>query len=201
MKKLITMLLAAVMALGCAACFAEGVSATTIESADGTFKISMQLPESAELLSGNWSSDGMLYQANIKGSDNLYYYMAVAAPETESEHAEEVSYVTYSEEFGITDDYLKGMIDELFADDSDNYDKGVSTTAYGTKLAVVRFNDAEAPSAYIFTMWKGYEIGVTVMNVDSDGNFRPITDDQVQRVTDFLSEVWMNNKDAEAPAA
>ena len=201
MKKLIAMLLAAIMALGCTTCFAEGASATIIESADGTFKISMQLPESAELLSGSWSGDGMLYQANIKGSDNLYYYMAVAAPETESENTDEVSYVTYSEEFGFTDDYLKGMIDELFADDSDSYDKGVSTTAYGTKLAVIRFNDTEAPSAYIFTMWKGYEIGVTVMNVDSDGNFRPITDDQVQRVTDFLSEVWMNNKDAEAPAA
>ena len=201
MKKLIAMLLVAVMALGCTACFAEGASATIIESADGTFKISMQLPESAELLSGSWSGDGMLYQANIKGSDNLYYYMAVAAPETESENTDEVSYVTYSEEFGFTDDYLKGMIDELFADDSDSYDKGVSTTAYGTKLAVIRFNDTEAPSAYIFTMWKGYEIGVTVMNIDPDGDFRPITDEQVQRVTDFLSEVWMNNKDAEAPAA
>ena len=201
MKKLIAMLLAAVMALGCTACFAEGASATTIESADGTFKISMQLPENTELLSGDWSEDGMLYQANIKGSDNLYYYMAVAAPETESEDAEEESYDTYSEEFGYTDDYLKSMIDELFADDSSNYDKGVSTTAYGTKLAVVRFNDSEAPSAYIFTMWKGYEIGVTVVNIDPEGNFRPIADDQVQKVTDFLSEVWMNNKEAEAPAA
>ena len=201
MKKLIAMLLAAVMALGCTACFAEGASATTIESADGTFKISMQLPENTELLSGDWSEDGLLYQANIKGSDNLYYYMAVAAPEAKSENAEEESYATYSEEFGYTDDYLKSMIDELFADDSSNYDKGVSTTAYGTKLAVVRFNDSEAPSAYIFTMWKGYEIGVTVVNIDPEGNFRLITDDQVQKVTDFLSEVWMNNKEAEAPAA
>ena len=201
MKKLIAMLLAAVMALGCTACFAEGASATTIESADGTFKISMQLPENTELLSGDWSEDGLLYQANIKGSDNLYYYMAVASPEAESENAEEESYATYSEEFGYTDDYLKSMIDELFADDSSNYDKGVSTTAYGTKLAVVRFNDSEAPSAYIFTMWKGYEIGVTVVNIDPEGNFRLITDDQVQKVTDFLSEVWMNNKEAEVPAA
>ncbi len=201
MKKLIALLLAAVMALGCAACFAEGAPSTTIESADGTFRISMQLPENAELLSGSWSEDGMLYQANIKGSDNLYYYMAVAAPEAETEDSEEVSYVTYSEEFGYTDDYLKSMLDELFSDDSDNYDKGVSTTAYGTKLAVIRFNDAEAPSAYIFTMWKGYEIGVTVVNLDPDGTYRAVTDDQVQRVTDFLSEIWMKNKDAEAPAA
>lgn len=93
------------------------------------------------------------------------------------------------------------MFDELFADDSDDYNKGVSTTVYGTKLAVVRFNDAEAPYAYLFTMWEGYEIGVTVACMDADGSYRPITDDQVQRVVDFLSEVWMANKEADAPAA
>ena len=201
MKKLIAMLLAAVMVLGCSACFAEGAAATTVESADGSFRISMQLPEGTEMLSGDWNEDGKLYQANIKGSDGLYYYMAVAAPEATGENVDDVSYVTYTEEFGYTDEYLKAMIDELYADDSDNYDKGISTTAYGTKLAVVRFNDPEAPFAYLFTMWEGYEIGVTVVSMESDGVFKPITDDQVQKVVDFLSEVWMNNKDAEAPAA
>lgn len=201
MKKLIAMLLAAVMALGCAACLAEEAPATTIESADGSFKITMQLPEDTEMLSGDWYEDGKMYQANIKGSENLYYYMAIAAPEAAGENADDVSYVTYSEEFGYTDEYLKNMIDELFADDSNNYDKGISTTAYGTKLAVVRFNDPEAPFAYFFTMWEGYEIGVTVVNMESDGTCRQITDDQVQRVVDFLSEVWMDNKNAEVPAA
>ena len=201
MKKLIAMLLAAVMALGCAACFAEGAAATTIESADGTFKVSFQMPEGTELLSGEWYDEGKLYKANIKGSDNLYYYMAIVAPEATGENVDDVSYVTFTEEFGYTDEYLKNMIDELYSDDSNNYDKGVSTTAYGTKLAVVRFNDPEAPYAYLFTMWEGYEIGVTFMNVDSDGTYKAVTDDQVQRVVDFLSEVWMDNKDAEAPAA
>ena len=127
--------------------------------------------------------------------------MAIVAPEATGENVDDVSYVTFTEEFGYTDEYLKNMIDELYSDDSNNYDKGVSTTAYGTKLAVVRFNDPEAPYAYLFTMWEGYEIGVTFMNVDSDGTYRAVTDDQVQRVVDFLSEVWMDNKDAEAPAA
>ena len=127
--------------------------------------------------------------------------MAIAAPEAAGENVDDVSYVTYTEEFGYTDEYLKAMIDELFADDSDNYDKGVSTTEYGTKLAVVRFNDPEAPFAYLFTMWEGYEIGVTVVNLESDGSYRAITDDQVQSVVNFLSEVWMENKDAEAPTA
>ena len=102
MKKLIAMLLAAVMVLGCSACFAEGAAATTVESADGSFRISMQLPEGTEMLSGDWNEDGKLYQANIKGSDGLYYYMAVAAPEATGENVDDVSYVTYTDEFGYT---------------------------------------------------------------------------------------------------
>ena len=199
MKKLIALLLSAMLALGCASAFAE---ATVIESSNGQFTVSFQLPEGVELLSGEWEADGSMYRANIRGTEGLYFYMAVAAPRAgEGDEDEETAPVTYNEESGYTDEYIKSMLDDMFADDSDNYDKGVQTTAYGTKLAVIRFNDPEAPYAYIFSVWNGYEVGVTVTCVDADGLFRAVTDDQVQRVTDFLSEVWMNVSAAETPAA
>ena len=70
------------------------------------------------------------------------------------------------------------------------------------RLAVIRFTDPEAPSAYIFSKWNDYEIGVNVFSVDADGAYRQITDEQVQHVVDFLSEVWMSNTDeVQAPAA
>ena len=198
MKKGIALLMTAVMALCCFTAFAE-TAANTIESSDGVFSISFQLPEEAKLLSGEWTEDGSLYQANIQGSDGLFFYLAVAAPA--AEEFEETSPVTYNEENGYTDEFLKSMVKELYADDSENFDIGVRTTAYGTKLAVVRFNDPEAPSAYVFSVWKGYEVGLTVISLDENSNARQITDDQVQKVVDFLSEVWMSVEEpAEAPA-
>ena len=144
----------------------------------------------------------MLYQANLKGQNGLYFYIAVAAPSADESGDEETVPVTYNEESGYTDEYVKAMLDELYSDDSDNYDTGVRTTAYGSKLAVVRFNDPEAPYAYIFSTWNGYEVGVTVTSVNENGTFAQITDDQVEHVVNFLSEVWMNEKTEEAaPAA
>lgn len=200
MKKLIALLMTAILALGCAAALAEE-GTTTIESADGAFSISFQLPEDVRLLSGNWVDDS-IYMANLAGADGLYFYLSVAAPLQDAEEdAEETAPVTFNEENGYTDEFLKDMIDDLYADDGVSYDKGVQTTAHGTKLAVVRFNDPESPSVYIFSKWQGYEIGVTVALLNDDGIYQPINDDQVQKVVDFLSEVWMNTKEAEAPAA
>ena len=204
MKKLIALLLTAVLAMSCAASLAE-TAPTTIESNDGSFKVSFQMPEGATLLSGEWSEDGSIYQANIQGQDGLYFYLAIAAPKKGEEGAEETTEVTYNEENGYTDEFLKDMMREMYADDAENFDVDVHTTAYGTKLAVARFNDDAAPSLYVFSIWKGYEIGLTAVNMAEDGTQKQISDEEVQKVVDFLSEVWMSADEAaeaaETPAA
>ncbi len=202
MKKLIALMIALMMAAGCAFAAAEN-SETRISSSDGAFSISFQLPEGVTMISGDWTADGTLYQANLQGRDGLYFYLAVAAPvPAEDEDAEEIAPVTYNEENGYTDEFMKSMLAELFDDHAEYFDIDVLTTAYGTKLGIIRINDEEAPSTYIMSVWQGYEIGVTVMNVDATtGEYRAVTDEQVQRVVDFLSEVWMNMAEAEAPAA
>ena len=200
MKKLIALLLTLALALGCAAAFGEG-ALSTVTSVDGSFSISFQLPEGTELLSGAWDDSGDLYQANLKGQNGLFYYLAVAAPVAAEGEEGETAPVTFNEDNGYTDEYMLSMINDLYADDG-KFDAGIQTTAYGTKLAVVRFTDPEAPSAYIFSKWNDYEIGVNVFSVDADGAYRQITDEQVQHVVDFLSEVWMSNTDeVQAPAA
>ena len=196
MKKLITLTLALLMAIGCAA--AENGD-SIITSSDGAFAITFQLPEGVKMLSGEWDAAGTLYQANLQGNDGLYFYLAVAAPLEAAD--EETATVTYNEENGYTDEYLKEMLTALYEDDADSFDIGVQTTAYGTKLGVIRFNDEEAPGAYIMSVWHNYEIGVTVMNVDENGNYRQVTDDQIQKIVSFLSEVWMNLAETETPAA
>ena len=202
MKKLIAFMLALLMATGCAFAAAEN-SETKISSSDGAFTISFQLPEGVTMLNGEWDAAGTLYQANLQGHDGLYFYLAVAAPvAAEGADAEEIAPVTYNEDNGYTDEYMKNMLQEMFADDAEYFDIDVLTTAYGTKLGIIRINDEEAPSTYIMSVWQGYEIGVTVMNVEaSTGEYRAVTDEQVQKVVDFLSEVWMNVAESEAPAA
>lgn len=194
MKKLIALLLAAVLLLGCTAAIAEEIR---IESEDGVFTLSFQLPEGAEMLSGEWI-DSTRYLANLKAGDDLYFYLAVSAPAAEeTENAEELSPVTYNEENGYTDAYMEEMLRGLYADDSDDFELGVKTTAYGTKLAIVRFNDLSAPSAYVFTVWNDFEVGLTVASIDAEEHFHPITDEQLEKVVDFVSELWMTKPAAE----
>ena len=194
MKKLIALLLAAMMLCGCAALAEEATTAGTIKTSDGSFEVSYQIPEGVKLVSGEWVDDTM-YMANLEGPDGLYFYFSVAVPE-KTEENEETTPITFNEENGYTDEYLKQMMTELFADDYTSFDMGVKVTAYGTKLAVVRFNDPESPSAYVFSIWNGYEIGLTLVSEDEDGNYRQITEDQLNKVVDFVSEVWMFEKPA-----
>lgn len=194
MKKLIALLLAAMMMLGCTAALAE---ATTITSEDGSFSLSFQLPENAKLISGSWVDDNN-YMANLMTDDGLFFFLAVSAPvpEEEEENEEQLGPVTFSEENGFTDVFMEEMLKELFSDDSDALEIGVKTTAHGTKLGIIRMNDESAPSAYIFTIWNGYEVGLTVVAGDDNG-YTQITDEQLDKVVDFVSELWMNNKAAE----
>ena len=193
MKKLIALLLAAVMMLACTAALAEQ---TTITSEDGSFSLSFQLPENAKLISGDWIDDKN-YMANLQTEDGLYFFLAVSAPVAgEEENKEELTPVTYNEENGYTDQYMEEMVKELFSDDSDQLEIGVMTTAHGTKLAVVRMNDETAPSAYIFTVWNDYEVGLTVV-AENENGYTQVTDEQLDRVVDFISELWMNTKAAE----
>ncbi len=194
MKKLIALLLTAVMVLGCAAALAEE---TTIASADGSFSLSFQLPDGAEMVSGSWINDST-YMANLKTSDGLYLYLSVSAPEANAEEDADIASVTYNEENGYTDEVIKASMEFIAAQDADaeDYETGVLTTAYGTKLGVIRFS-GEAPSAYIMTVWHDYEVGLTLACVDETGAYQPITDEALQKVVDFVSELWMTEKTAE----
>ena len=198
MKKLIALLLAAMMLCGCAAIAEEATATDVVTTADGNFQLSYQIPEGVKLISGEWVDETM-YMANLEGPDGLYFYFSVAVPtpDENAESAEETAPVTFNEENGYTDEYLKQMMTELYSDDYDSFDTGVKTTAYGTKLAVVRFNDPDSPSAYVFSIWNGYEVGLTLVSVGADGTYNAITEDQLNKVVDFVSEVWMFEKAAE----
>ncbi len=191
MKKLMALLLAAVMILGCAGALAEesGKTLTIMENKTGSFNVSFQLPEGGTLVSEEVVDN--LYSASIALKDGLGMYLSVSRDMVVADIDEETGLTTYNEENGYTDDYLKAMMLEYFADVYDDVETGVKTTAYGTKLAVARLNDPEAPYAYIMTYWQGYEIGMTLINTDENYNFYPITDEQINEAVDFFSELWM----------
>lgn len=185
MKKIIALCLAALMTMLCAVSFAENTVSTQIETGTDKFDVSFQLPEGARVLEGADWQEGNLYMANIMLKEGEYLYLSVDASGTENE----AGLVTYNEASGYTDDAVLALTD-VFADESVIVDRQVLTTAYGTKIAVVRFED----SAYAWTKWNGFEIGATLTNVDAEGNYGPITDEQLKNMTDFLSEFWMKVK-------
>ena len=191
MKKVISLLLAALMVMGCAA-----ASAAVVVNNAGPFPISFELKEGSEVVFDGWSEvlGANMYQASIKGSDGLFFYFSVSAPvEIEADASEEVSTepVTYNEANGYTDELIKAQLKDAFSAEFDSFDVDVLTTGYGTKLAVVQFNDAESPYVYMYTIYKGYEVGLTAISQDENGNYKPVTDAQLQNVLDFVTELWM----------
>ena len=187
MKKIVSLLLAGLMLMLCAAGLAENVVTTQFTSGSDKFDVSFTLPEGAQVLKGQWM-EGNLYQANIQLKKGEYLYMAVDGSAAGTEEGT----VTYNEQNGYTDEKLLGMIDSLYGDEYDNYDKQIVTTTYGTKICVIRANDEESPMAYAWSVWHGFEIGFTLLNVGEDGKYLPITDEQIQNMTAFAGEVWMH---------
>ena len=198
MKKTIAAITAVLLLLTCAAGLAEsaGSGAQTIRSADGNFSLSYELPEGTELLSGSWT-DPHIYVANIRGTDGMYYYLSVVG-EPDDQDPETVP-VTYNEENGYTDDFLKSQGEEICTRNGfSNYSVSILSTDYGTKLIVIRVNDADVPQVYVMTCWNDYEIGLTAMLKQEDGTYGLISNAQMDTIIHFLSELWMADQ---APVA
>ena len=192
MKKWMSLILAGMMMLICAFGAAENAVTTRISSESGAFEITFEMPEGARVISSGWT-EGNLYQANILLKEGEYLYMAVDGSGVSAEGAP----VTYNEENGYTDEKVLQMIDDLYGAEYANYDKQVVTTNYGTKIAVIRVNDEQSAMAYAWSVWNNFEIGFTLVALDAEGNYLPITDEQVQNMAAFASEIWMHVKISE----
>ncbi len=197
MKKLITLLLAAAMLLGCVCAFAEETVAEPLieKNSEGNYEVSFQVPEGFEVAYSKGEED--VYVATIKSAEGVVLGLSVIKYAVNEQGETELGNVTYKEENGYTDEFLKEMAASLYSDTFDDYEVAVKTTAYGTKLIVVRFNDPESPYAYMHTVWNNYEIGLTVANVDANGKYNPVTDEQIDASVAFISELWMSEKAAQ----
>jgi len=187
MKKFAAIILAAALAALCAIGLADNTLTTTVTNSLGSFEVSFDLLEGSEVISEGWT-EGSLYQANIKIKDHEYLYLAIdGSNATAGEDGD-----TFDEKHGYTDEFLLSRIDELYGDEYDSYEKVVVSTTHGTKIAVLRVNDPEEPMAYAWSKWNNFEIGMTLTNVNDEGEFQPITDEQLENVIAFTSEVWMH---------
>lgn len=196
MKKLTALLLAAVMLLGCVSAFAEETAAAPLieKNTEGNYEVSFQVPEGFEVAYSKGEEDS--YAATLRSTDGLVLGLSVVRFATDAQSDKELGTATYNEENGYTDEYLKEMAADLYGDTFDDYEVAVKATAYGTKLIIARFNDPESPYAYMHTVWNNYEIGLTVANVDADGKYNPVTDEQIDTSVAFISELWMAEKTA-----
>ncbi len=153
------------------------------------------MPEGFEVAYSKGEED--YYAATLTSSKGLVLGLSVVRVASDAQNEEELGTATYNEENGYTDEFLKEMAASLYGDTFDDYETAVKATAYGTKLIIVRYNDPESPYAYMHTVWNNYEIGLTVANVDENGKYNPVTDEQIDLSVAFISELWMSEKTAQ----
>ncbi len=193
MKKLIALALTAIMILGCVSALAEEAVSTVepiiVKNSEGNYEVSFQLPEGGEVM-GQTATENT-YMASIKGLNGLNMFLSVYRMEDSGD--EDVPPLTYNLENGYDDEKLAEIANTIVPD-FDDAEMAYLTTAYGTRLIVVRVNDPESPFAYMFTVWNNYEIGLTLEKVSEEGRFQQINDAQLDEAVAFMSELWMKDK-------
>ena len=174
MKKVLALLFCLALMLGCAA-VAETAEKTYLATVDmnGAFKLQCALPEG--------------YGIEEIESNEATYIAMFKADESRPLLTLSIAYnELYSDVFRMNDldaETLAQIEDSFKAED--DVEITYTETAYGTKLMVVKEADGSADYVDFYSVYLGYEIEIVVVAQDENG----LTDEQIQMVIDFLSEL------------
>ena len=177
MKKAIAIMLCLALLLGCAAAVAETAEKTYLGTVKmrGAFTLQCALPE-GYVIDEIESSDAA-YIAMISADENRpILVLSIAFNELYSD----------VERMNDLDAETLAQIEKSFQTE-DEVEITYTETAYGTKLMVVKEVDEQVDYVDIYSIYKGYEVEIVVLAMD-EGNVG-LTDEQIQMVIDFLSEL------------
>ncbi len=91
-------------------------------------------------------------------------------------------------------DFTEEEVNELIAIFQEHYDEPehwITETGMGTKLIMIRDKSDADPFVEIITVYKGYEVSVLI---DPGVTGVKITDEQIQRAIDFLTDMQITNE-------
>ena len=174
MRKMLAILLCLAVLLGCSA-MAETAEKTYLATVNmnGAFELKCALPEGYEIDEIE-STDETYIAQFIADGDRPLLALSIAYNELYSD----------VQRMNDLDEEALAMIENYFREE-DNVDISYTETAYGTKLMVVKEMEDTVSYVDFYSVYLGYEIEIVVASMTEDG----LTDEQIQMVIDFLSEL------------
>ncbi len=198
MKKTIAVLLCLMMLFSCAAmaetAAVEKESMGSV-SVDGAFELKCAIPEG--------------YTLNVLSNENDSV-LAMISSEDESKPDLILSIAYNDMYYGVErlndlDEEARAAIVDSFTEE-DQVEVSEMTTAYGTKLLVVKENKDQVDFVDFYTIYKGYEVEMVLTHATAedpeaeDAEIVPVTEEEIQLAVQFLSDLDFVPDTAEAPA-
>ena len=183
MKKALAILLCLAMLLFCAA-VAETAEKTYLATVDmnGAFQLQCALPEGYKIEEIEATNATYIARFTADGNRPLLT-LSIAYNEL------------YSDVFRMNDldaETLARIEDSFRAED--DVDISYTETAYGTKLMMIKEVEGIVNYVDFYSVYLGYEIEIVVVAQDENG----LTEEQIQMVVDFLSELDFVEADKDA---
>ena len=181
MKKIVALVLALALTLGCCAAQAEASAKTDLGIIDmaGAFKLQCDLPEG--------------YDINIELKDNE---SLIATIESEDPAKIPMLLTIEFEEMYYDVKRLNDLSDEALQEIIETFpgyeeaDISYTETSHGTKVLVVKASDANLNYVAFFSIYEGYEIELDIIEVlENEEAQSKLTDELVQSCIHFLSEL------------
>lgn len=179
MKKLLALLMAAVMLMGVSYVMAETVQ---VEQSTAAFDVTMVIPEGFSMVEQRVNDTLCIDVLADDPAVNPNYSMTIA-------YSEEYEGHTISE---LTEEEQESLLEKLTEENF--WDATVSghTTTGGTLVFVLDENEAEVGTDYAlaFTVYKGYFIQMFVEHDD----YSKLSEEDIQRAIDLLSDMEFVDK-------
>ena len=171
MKKILTLMLAAMLMLSAGLCRAESAGNVTSVYYDSTLRFDMKIPEGYELQTDR---DGMILAMCLKGGRDNYDIDILVCPDD--------TYSEFSRFNDMTDERLAREMAEL-SEGYNNPSVSVLETSAGTKLIRIDENGSEMDYVEIIGLYNGYIIDVYILADDG----REVTEEDIRTALDFCS--------------
>ena len=176
MKKIIALVLALVLSLGCCAALAESAEKTVLGTLNGAFKLQCVLPEGYELNVPQIDNEGLIAKLTAANGDEKKPELWLVVEFDEM-------YYDVKRMNDMTDEQLDEII-QTFPENGENVTVSYSETAYGTKVMIVK--DANVPPQYmaVLSVYEGYMIEIDIID-----NEEYLSDEEIKVCIDFFSNM------------
>ena len=174
MKKMISMLLCAVLLSGCFPALADQLG--TIDM-NGVFTLTCTMPEGYSLEDAGMQEEGY-YLATIVPQDNT-------RPTMELDISFDEMYASVNRLNDLSDADL-ALIEDTFSEYKVEF--SYPTTNQGTRLLVAKEVQDKTDFVVFYTIYKGYEVEFVLYRSHTSGD-SSISDEQIQMALDFMSNL------------